>query len=194
MSSSTRTRLRPQERKDQILAAASHLIAQRGFRGVSLDDIAAACDFTKHGLLHHFPSKTILLAAVLQRRDANDNASIADVDLAEVLDAAGARAVLTRLVHRNLQQRPLIHLYTTLSAEALEPGHPASAYFIDRLAVVRTGLQELVLAWHPFPDLAANELIGYLEGLQLQWLRDPTIDFERQWELFADRFFVDPPA
>jgi hypothetical protein len=27
--------------------------------------------------------------------------------------------------------------------------------------------------------------------LQLQWLRDPTIDFRQQWELLADRFFAD---
>jgi AcrR family transcriptional regulator len=187
----SRLRLPPTERKEQILVAASDLIAKRGFNGVSLDDIAAACNFTKHGLLYHFQSKEKLLAAVLERRDENDRASIADVDLSAVRDASTARAVLTRLVHRNLQQRPLIHLYMTLSAEALEPDHPASEYFIERLALVREGLQRQVLTWHPFPDLAANELIGYLEGMQLQWLRDPAIDFARQWELFADRFFVD---
>jgi AcrR family transcriptional regulator len=192
MTTAARLRLPPAERREQILAAASHLIAQRGFRGVSLDDIAVECGFTKHGLLYHFPSKEILLAAVLRRRDEQDRGSIADVDLSAVLDVATARAVLTRLVHRNLEQRPLIHLYTTLNAEALEEDHPAHGYFRDRLALVREGLQQHVLAWHPHPDLAANELVGFLEGLQLLWLRHPDIDFPRQWELFADRFFVDP--
>lgn len=187
----TRLRLPPEERKEQILAAASDLIAKHGFNGVSLDDIAAACNFTKHGLLYHFGSKENLLAAVLKRRDANDMASIADVDLSAVTDPATARELLTRLVHRNLQQRPLIHLYTTLGAEALEPGHPASGYFLERLMAARSAMRDQVLAWHPFPDLAAIELISFLEGLQLQWLRDPTIDFARQWELFARRFFAD---
>jgi hypothetical protein len=37
--------------------------------------------------------------------------------------------------------------------------------------------------------MAAIELLAFLDGLQLNWLRDPAIDFLAQWEGFADRFF-----
>ncbi|KAB2375050.1 hypothetical protein F9B16_26840 [Actinomadura montaniterrae] len=50
--------------------------------------------------------------------------------------------------------------------------------------------ERYLLSWHPRPGLAAVELLSFLDGLQLHWLRDPGIGFLAQWELFADRFFV----
>ncbi|MDL4816479.1 hypothetical protein [Actinomadura opuntiae] len=51
-------------------------------------------------------------------------------------------------------------------------------------------VERYLLAWHPRPDLAAVELLSFLDGLQHHWLRDPGIDFLAQWDLFADRFFT----
>ncbi|XVQ06382.1 hypothetical protein ACQP1W_27380 [Spirillospora sp. CA-255316] len=50
--------------------------------------------------------------------------------------------------------------------------------------------ERYLLAWHRRPDLAAVELLSFLDGLQSYWLRDPDIDFLAQWEFFADRFFA----
>jgi hypothetical protein len=46
-----------------------------------------------------------------------------------------------------------------------------------------------LFAWHPQRELATVELLAFLDGLQLNWFRDPSIDFTAQWEAFADRFF-----
>ena len=189
-SASVRRRLPPAERRAEILAAATELIATSGFNGVSLGAFAAAAGMTKAGLLHHFPSKEHLLIAVLERRDELDVAAV--IDSAEpVADAAAARAVLARLVRRNLRQPRIVQLYTVLSAEALDPAHPAHDYFRRRLESSRTLLERRLFGWHPRPALAAVELLAFLDGLQLNWFRDPDIDFTAQWEAFADRVYGD---
>jgi len=32
-------------------------------------------------------------------------------------------------------------------------------------------------------------LLAFLDGLQLNWFRDPSIDFTAQWEAFAAHFY-----
>lgn len=186
---SGRRRLPPAERREEILKAATDLIASAGFKGVPLETFAAACGMTKAGMLHHFPSKDALLVAVLERRDELDLISVGDA-LDPAPDPASARALMTAVVRRNLTQRPILRLYAVLAAEALSPDHPAHAYFQARLRDGRTMFEHHILAWHHRPDLAAVELLSFLEGLQHNWLRDPGIDFLAQWEIFADRFFT----
>ena len=43
--------------RDQLVRAAMEAFSDRGFRGASLDKIAAAIGVTKQALLYHFPSK-----------------------------------------------------------------------------------------------------------------------------------------
>jgi len=180
--------LPPAARRAEILEAATELIAASGFNGVPLGAFAAACGMTKAGLLHHFPSKEHLLIAVLERRDERDVAAV--IGSAEpAADPATSRAVVSRLVERNLRQRSIVQLYTVLSAEALDPAHPAHDYFRRRLAASRALLARRLFAWHPAPETAAVELLAFLDGLQLNWFRDPDIDFTAQWEAFAAHFY-----
>ncbi|QFZ19100.1 TetR/AcrR family transcriptional regulator [Saccharothrix syringae] len=57
----------PQELDDEIIDGAAALFARHGFRETSVQRIAAAVGFSKAGLLHHYPSKEALRAAVLRR-------------------------------------------------------------------------------------------------------------------------------
>jgi len=50
--------------------------AERGFRGTSFNEIAKAAGLTMAGLIHHFPTKVDLFAAVLAARDADDNTNL----------------------------------------------------------------------------------------------------------------------
>jgi AcrR family transcriptional regulator len=183
-----RRRLPPAERREEILAAATGLIAASGFNGVPLAAFAAASGLTKAGLLHHFASKDDLLIAVLRRRDELDAAAVTG-SVKPAADAAESRAMMSALVRRNLAQRSIVQLYTVLSAEALDPAHPAHEYFRERLRSSRAMLERQVYAWHPRPRLAAVELLAFLDGLQVNWLRDHEIDFIAQWEAFADRLY-----
>jgi AcrR family transcriptional regulator len=52
-------------RRDEILQIAVALFAERGYHGVSMDDIGAAAGVTGPALYHHFAGKEAMLAAAL---------------------------------------------------------------------------------------------------------------------------------
>ena len=52
-------------RRQQILDIAADLFAQRGFHGVSVADLGAACGISGPALYKHFPSKDAVLAEML---------------------------------------------------------------------------------------------------------------------------------
>ena len=52
-------------RRQQLLATAAELFAARGFHGVSVGDIGAACGVSGPALYRHFPSKDAMLAEML---------------------------------------------------------------------------------------------------------------------------------
>ncbi len=52
-------------RRDQILATAAELFATRGFHGVSVADLGAACGISGPALYKHFESKDAMLAEML---------------------------------------------------------------------------------------------------------------------------------
>ena len=61
------TRLDPAERRDQILDTANTLFAERGYEGVSIDDIAKEAGITR-GLIHHyFGGRKEVYIALLER-------------------------------------------------------------------------------------------------------------------------------
>jgi AcrR family transcriptional regulator len=60
-----RARLPAAERRRQILEMTTKLIAERGFWGLSMQDVADGCGLTVPGMLHHVGSKDSLLVAVL---------------------------------------------------------------------------------------------------------------------------------
>lgn len=82
--------------REQILAAAEEAFATAGFHGASMRDVAAASDIALAGLLHHFPRKEGLYAAVLARIAAQIEAEIG----AAIDGRGGVRARLRRLVRR----------------------------------------------------------------------------------------------
>lgn len=55
------------ERRQQILAIAAELFAEKGFRGVSIAELGAACGFSGPALYRHFRSKDAVLAEMLVR-------------------------------------------------------------------------------------------------------------------------------
>ncbi|GAA3819386.1 TetR/AcrR family transcriptional regulator [Nocardioides panacisoli] len=52
-------------RREQILAIAADLFAARGFHGVSVAELGAACGISGPALYKHFPSKQAMLAEML---------------------------------------------------------------------------------------------------------------------------------
>jgi AcrR family transcriptional regulator len=53
------------DRRDELLAAAAHLFAQRGYHSVGVDEVATAVGITGPSIYHHFATKLDLIVAVV---------------------------------------------------------------------------------------------------------------------------------
>jgi AcrR family transcriptional regulator len=161
-------------KRAEIIQTAILAFAEVGYHGASLRDIAARADISHPGLLHHFPTKAALLEAVLEYRDAVDNAAFGE-DLARGADFFEA---LVRIVERNQVRRPLVELFAGLSTEATTQDHPAHEYFrrrYERLVeqsteVLEARAAEGGLAPGAEPAQLARSIIALMDGLQVQWL------------------------
>jgi AcrR family transcriptional regulator len=91
-------RRRPKDRKDQIVEAARQLIVARGYRNVSMAEIAEAVGITAGALYRHFANKAVLLGAVI---DSSFDDAVAvtcqrELTLPDVLALACEQAVTRR--------------------------------------------------------------------------------------------------
>ncbi|MEV0898527.1 helix-turn-helix domain-containing protein [Actinoplanes sp. NPDC049802] len=195
-----RARLPAAERRRQILEMTTRLIAERGFWGLSMQDVADGCGLTVPGMLHHVGSKDSLLVAVLEYRDEEDARSLAEKLGLPVhqLWAEGPRRVTlpevcSALVRRNAEQPEIVRLFAVLEAESLAPGHPAHAYFKARQRRTLDQFTALSDGDVADPRELAVQVAALMDGLQIQWLREPeTIDLVTAWEAAAARLFRVP--
>jgi AcrR family transcriptional regulator len=58
---------KPRPRREEILESATRLFAERGYEGTSMADLAERVGLRKASLFHHFASKDVLYAAVLEQ-------------------------------------------------------------------------------------------------------------------------------
>lgn len=165
--------------REHILATATAMFGEAGYRGASLRDIAARCGLTHPGLLYHFPTKAGLLEAVLQRRDESDA-----LHASPSLRGLEALEALVELARHNAKTRGLVELFATLSAESTAPDHPAHAYFVTRydrvVAEVSRHFVELaedgLLREGIDPQQAGRQWVALMDGLQVQWLLNDATD------------------
>ncbi|MGY1840179.1 MULTISPECIES: TetR family transcriptional regulator C-terminal domain-containing protein [unclassified Modestobacter] len=134
------------------------------------------CRSQQAGLLHHFPSKLELIAALLAWRDDLTRSRFGTTDLPGL---ATIRALVEPVEH-NQNTPTLVGLRATLSAEATTPGHPLFDYFAKRYAWVvdftRGAFERAAEAGQlrpgVEPESAARAAIALMDGLQSQWLYD----------------------
>jgi AcrR family transcriptional regulator len=97
-------------RREQILATAATLFAERGFHGVSVVELGAACGISGPALYKHFESKDAMLAEMLVEI-SEELLRVGRRRSAEADDAAGAlRALVGWHVDFALRHKPLIIL------------------------------------------------------------------------------------
>ena len=188
-------------RRDEIVQAAIVEFSEVGYYGASLRQIAARAGITHPGLLHHFPTKDALLAAVLAHRDAVDLEAMAE-------DKAQGRSyleALVRLVERNGKRRAIVELYAALSGEATSPRHPAHAFFAGHyelsVRMAREAFDKLrddgLLRQGVDPAWAARAVVALMDGLQIQWLQSlesdtgAPVDMARDLRAFLESLTLD---
>jgi AcrR family transcriptional regulator len=176
---SEQTFLRGQERRREIIEAAVELFARDGYRGTGLAAIAAKVGVSQPTLRHHFGTNQSLLRAVLERRREQDLAA------ASPFTKAGGAAVfdiVERMPDYMRRRQGLVHLNVVLAAENLSPDHPVYDWFAQQhnetRAVIRdslrAGVEQGALNADMDVDVAAATIIALIEGVEVQWLLDPT--------------------
>ena len=162
-----------------LVDAAFEVFAQLGYHRLSIRQIAEAIGTSHTALLHHFGSKDALFEAVLARREERLGPERADL-VAEV----GLLDAVPEVMRRNAEIPGVIQLDATLQVEALDPGHAAHDFVTERerefLASVREALEiergrgrlrdDLDL------DVVARLITSQIEGVQLAWLADRSVD------------------
>ena len=164
-------RVRGEERRAEIVRAALEVIAERGYRGASLAAVAERVGLTQQGLMHHFPTKDALLVAVLQERDQWD----------AVPGSRWRTDLLAALVEYNAMRPGIVQTFSALLGESVTEGHPARTFFSERYTRVRASMAEMLRAEYGdrlpngmTPERTAPLLVAVMDGLQYQWLLDPS--------------------
>ena len=122
-------------RRDQLLATAAELFAARGFHGVSVADIGAACGVSGPALYKHFPGKEALLAEML----VSISEQLLEVGRARDAATEDPREALAALVEWHvdfaLRQRALIIVqdrdWSTLPPAAREQVRSLQRAYVD---------------------------------------------------------------
>ena len=172
--------------RDRILDVAQRLLQTRGFNGVSYADIAAELGITKAALHYHFPAKTDLGLAVLERYAEAFAAALRDIDERHprAVDRLRAYAAL----YIDVLEGERLCLCAMLAAEqrTLDPSlrQAVDAFFAANVVwlteLVRRGRRDGTLAGVGPPAAVADLLLGALEGaLLVAWSRDDLEGFRR---------------
>ena len=181
------------QRSNDILDAATTVFGTHGYHGGSLRDIARQLDVALTSVVHHFGTKYELLEAVLERSDGTTSGNEAFDFNAACIERGIVPATLER-VRSSVERPELLRLFAILAAESSAPTHPAHDWFVTRY---ERKSQELAAAFaydqkqgriNPERDanLLGRLLIATWDGVQLQWLIDPSADMSAAMVLFFE--------
>ncbi|MFI0820216.1 TetR/AcrR family transcriptional regulator [Streptomyces sp. NPDC021098] len=166
-------------RRAEIISSATSVFSARGYRGGSLREIAKQLDLSLTSVVHHFPSKSALLVAVLENADHASGDSF-DSDSRE----KGVAYAVLQYVRRNLDRHEMLRLLALMAAESSAPDHPAHQWFRDRYEKVVAAVAIAIRRDQDAGRISnsrdhheiAESLVALWDGLQLQWLIDPRRD------------------
>ncbi|KFE48687.1 transcriptional regulator, TetR family [Pseudomonas congelans] len=188
-------------RKAEIIKAAMTLFARDGYAGASLTNIAKVAGLSQVGLLHHFPTKLVLLQAVLEHRDQYIAGRLQDAD--QVASLQGFLSFLKQVMSFSIEDAAVSQALMIINTESLSVTHPAHRWFSERFAIVHGHLQAhlklLVEEGEIRADIDARqislEIAAMMDGMQIQWLRSPgNVQIEEGFARFLERLARDLAA
>ena len=170
-------------RRASILATALAIIDEHGHQGLTMRALARACGMSAPGLMHYFPDMPTLVVAVVDYREFRDAALFEGVE-----PGPGTTRRILDSVIENIVARPkAAELFAIVEAQAIDPRHPGHEYFRTRAETIVAEFAPIVGAEYANPEELIRQLIAVGDGLQLNWLRDPTaFDLLERWHAIAD--------
>ena len=172
-------------RRQDIISAGLATFGSKGFKAGSLADVAEQVGITQAGVLHYFGTKDQLLLEVLNHRDQSQVEKLEGKHMPAGLDLFRHLIATAR---SNAARPGIVQAYAVLSAESVTDDHPAREFFTFRYNHLRREVREaLELVCDrddpPAPsaiDDAAASILAVMDGLQVQWLLDPSrVDLAR---------------
>jgi AcrR family transcriptional regulator len=164
-----------EDRRQRILAVAERMLARKGWRTTSLAQIAKEAGVTPAGLLHHFESKEALLNAVLDARDADDDAHA---------DRSGDLITELMKVPERFERAPeLVGTFTVLLVENIAADAPLHDRMHQRCrsaveiiaGIIERGQNDGRYRCDFNAASKAVEILAFINGMETLWLLDPSI-------------------
>lgn len=185
-----------EDRKQRILEVAQRLLTRNGWRNTTLAQIAGEAGVSPAGLLHHFESKEQLLHAVVDARDADDDA--------HANRAGDLIAEIARVPERFERTPELMGAFTVLLVENLLPEAPLHDRLLTRYRdalkivaeLIRRGQQDGRYRTDMDPTVKAMEIVAFVNGMETTWLLDPSIPLTEVFKEYAESLARDftPPS
>jgi AcrR family transcriptional regulator len=180
---SVAVRMERDERRQHILAIAMSIIDEKGHQGLTMRGLARECGMSAPGVMHYFADMASLVVGVVQYREQRD---------ASLFEVSGPGPGVTRAlldgVIDNIMARPkAAELFAIVEAQSIDPRHPGHDYFRDRADRIVEDFSPIVAHEYEDAEELLRRLICIVDGLQLNWLRDPEgFDLRARWNGIAD--------
>ena len=156
---------RGEERLKAITDAATEVVAERGYYGMTIQEVSDRVGITQAGLLKYVKNKNGLLMLVLRRYEDSAKPETTFRANLRLRPNSGSFSLLMpeyyRTIAEDTMKRPqLTQLYLVLRAEAIDPNHPAHEYYAQRGGRLRAQIGSY--PWKLPPEYNTPQKIGLL--------------------------------
>ena len=170
-------------KRAELLDIALEVIDEHGYTGATVKELADAVGLSQHGLLHYFGSKDSLFVEVVRHHEAAVAQAVDPEHTDFTADFAGR---ILRAASDNIDKAGMTRLILNLTTAASEVSHPGHEYMRSRYDIMReitASVLTVLQSRGEFPAegdpaAAAALIASALDGLQMQWLYDPSVDVE----------------
>lgn len=181
--------------RDHILASAQQFVQQRGYNGFSYADIANEVGIRKASLHHHFPTKTDLGLALIERYAADFDDALQSIDAAKI--KADTRLLRYVALYRATLEADRMCLCGMLATEALTFDSailPKLKQFFERnvewlSAVLNAGRDDARFQFSGAATDHAHAFLAALQGaLMMARATGNASDFDRTIKVLSKNF------
>jgi AcrR family transcriptional regulator len=177
---------RPPASKEKILQAAERIVQQQGAGNLTYDQLVKESGVTRGGITYHFPTKTSLLQALMERDmaqwEAMEKSLRPRMDNVEAADLIGSLRAMTRTSDEQRRFVAGMLSAVTHDQDLLEPvremnreryagqkGSPKEVnLMILELAAAGLFWQDITRC-HEVPETMRKKIIARLEALAKEW-------------------------
>ena len=169
----TPRRLKPQQRREQLLDTGAALFAEKSYEDVFVEEIAARAGVSRATLYHYYPSKRDLYVAILERASGRFLARAdhnPQVPLVEQL-AAGLEAHIQSLVDHPFEA-------VAINRGALSDDPKIQAIIAEELSVVSQLLTDKLVAQGHLRDateIAVEGWLAFVRAACVKWIQSQNI-------------------